>query len=132
MDDLINRTRLAKQENYIKTAEAAEANEGGSARGYDTNRLKKSGRADSLLLSNLKRQKMASSMRVKEAYRDANQQRRNLYAKVATPFMPTSLGLPKPRFQSSPSPVSMMGNILQAGIGGYQTYQDLKAPSPFV
>jgi len=132
MDDLINKTRLAQQENYIRTAEAAEANEGGRARGFDTNRLKKSGRAESLLFSNLKRQKLASSMRVKDAYRNANQERRNLYAKVATPFMPTSLGLPKPRFQSSPSPMGMMGNVLQAGISGYGTYKDLKAPNPFV
>ena len=131
MDDLINKTRLAQQENYIRTAEAAKANEGGRARGFDTNRLKQSGRAESLLFSNLKRQKIASSMRVKDAYRNAGQEQRNLYAKVASPFMPTSLGLPKPRFQSSPSPVSMMGNIVQAGIGGYQTYKNLKAPNPF-
>ena len=131
MDDLINKTRLAQQENYIRTAEAAKANEGGRARGYDTNRLKQSGRAESLLLSNLKRQKIASSMRVKDAYRNAGQEQRNLHAKVASPFVPASLGLPKPRFQSSPSPVSMMGSIVQAGIGGYQTYKNLKAPNPF-
>ena len=71
-------------------------------------------------------------MRVKDAYRNAGQEQRNLYAKVATPFMPTSLGLPKPRFQSSPSPMGMMGNVLQAGISGYGTYKDLKAPNPFV
>ena len=131
MDDLINKTRLTQQENYIRTAEAAKANEGGRARGYDTNRLKQSGRAESLLLSNLKRQKIASSMRVKDAYRNAGQEQRNLHAKVASPFVPASLGLPKPRFQSSPSPVSMMGSIVQAGIGGYQTYKNLKAPNPF-
>ena len=132
MDDLIRETRLAQQENYIQTAEAAEANEGGRARGFDTNRLKKSGRAESLMLSNLRRQKIASSMRVKDAYRNAGQEQRNLYAKVAAPFIPTTLGLPKPRFQAKPSATSMMGNIVQAGIGGYQTYKDLKAPNPFV
>ena len=133
MDDLINKTRLAQQENYIRNAEASkEANEGGRARGFDTNRLKTAGRKDALLLSNQRRQQLASSMRVKDAYRNANQQRRNSYAKVAAPFIPTTLGLPKPRFQSSPSPIGMMGNILQAGISVYGTYNELKAPSPFV
>ena len=133
MDDLINKTRLAQQENFISSAEGSkQANEGGRARGYDTNRLKKAGRADSLLLSNKRRQQLASSMRVKDAYRDAGQQQRNAYAKVATPFMPSSLGLPKPRFQSSPSPLLMASNMLQAGISGYGTYTDLKAPNPLV
>ena len=131
MDDLINKTRLAQQENFINNSETKIANEGGRARGFNSNKLKKAGRADSLLLSNKRRQKLASSMRVKDAYRNAGQQQRNAYSKVAAPFIPTTLGLPKPRFQSSPSPIGMMGNVLQAGISGYGTYKDLKAPNPF-
>ena len=132
MDDLINQTRLAQQENFIKTAEGGKANEGGRARGYDTNRLKQSGRTDSLYLSNLKRKKITGIMNVKDAYRTANQQRTNLNTKVSSSFIPSSSGLPKPRFQSKPSPLGMIGNVLQAGISGYGTYKDLKAPNPFV
>lgn len=110
-----------------RTAESA----GRSARRIDNQLLASYGRNQAVLAESLTSARQAGEYRKQGINRELLNANRSAYANVAINPQP-GIAPPRPVMQQGPSGLSLLANLGSAAVGGYNTYESLKAPSPYI
>ena len=123
--DLDDQLRLALTDLSAKRMLSEKAAEGGRSKNYNKNPLLELGRAEGALYANREREKIAGYRNMREATRQGNAKRQELYASIATPYRAGPAPSQEIEFVEPPSTLGLIANLGSAAIGGYSTAYSL-------